>query len=188
MSFLGLCIPHETARLLSGIEVPGKREAVSSLHVTMFYFGEHLSIDRITEIIQATFGVVQDTEPFTVRTSLVSSFPKGDDGAPIICRVESDSLHSLRARIQAAYEDAGVDYANNYPEYTPHVTLSYAEEDGFEDKQIPVVEWGAHELVLWGGDSGDDVLVVTFPLALDDLGKTAKREASRVVRRYMEGF
>lgn len=179
MSFLGLKVPHETARLLGGVEVPGKREAVSSLHVTMFYFGDKLNVERLTEIIRVTFGAVADTKPFTVRTSQLTSFPAGPDGTPIICRIESDALHDLRDKIKTAYETEGVEYSNNHPDYKPHVTLAYSEEEGFEEKRIPTVEWGAHELVLWGGDSGDDVLVVHFPFVLGDLEKLAARVARR---------
>lgn len=179
MSFLGLRVPHETARLLGGLEVPGTREAVSSLHVTMFYFGKDLDIERLTDIVRVTFQTMAGTKPFTARTSQLTSFPKGDDGAPIICRVESDALHDLRDKIKAAYEAEGVEFANNHPDYKPHVTLAYYDGDDFEERRITTVEWGAHELVLWGGDSGDDKLVVHFPFASGDLEKLAVKVAQR---------
>lgn len=179
MAFIGLKVPHETARLLGGLEVPGRREAVSSLHVTMFYFGDNLSIDRMTEIIRVTFEVARDTKPFTVRTSQLTSFPAGDEGAPIICRVESDALHDLRDQIKAAYKREGIEFSDRHPDYKPHVTLAYSDEGEFEEKRIPTVEWGAHELVLWGGDSGDDVLVVHFPLSLEMAKKARFRAAVR---------
>jgi 2'-5' RNA ligase len=183
MSFLGLRVPHETARLLGGLEVPGKREAVSSFHVTMFFFGDNLDIDRLVEIVRVTFGVVAGTKPFTARTSQLTSFPAPEDApTPIICRVESDALHDLRDRVKEAYDAAGIEYSNKHPEYKPHVTLAYADGGGVEEKRIPTVEWGAHELVLWGGDSGDDTLIVTFPFALGDLDTLA----SKVARRYRE--
>lgn len=179
MSFLGLKVPHETARLLSGLDVPGTHEATSSFHVTMFYFGKDPDIDQLVRVIKTTFKTIEGTKPFTVRTSQLTSFPKGDDGTPIICRVESDALHDLRDKIKAAYLAEGVEFANNFPDYKPHVTLAYSDEDSFEEKRIPTVEWGAHELVLWGGNSGDDVLVVHFPFALGDLEKLAVKVAHR---------
>ena len=184
MSFLGLKVPHETARLLSGLEVPGKREAVSSFHVTMFYFGDELDIDRLADIIKVTFEAITGTKPFTVRTSQLTSFPAAKDTpTPIICRVESDALHDLRDKIKQAYEAAGVEFANNHPEYKPHVTLSYSDEGGVEEQRIPTVEWGAHELVLWGGDDGDDTLVAHFPFALGDL-EVAAKVTHRYLRRH----
>jgi len=184
MAFIGIKVPHETARLLGGLEVPGKREAVSSFHVTLFFFGDGLGIDRLTEIVKATFEVVSKTKPFTVRTSQISSFP-AEEGAPtpVICRIESDALHDLRDEIKVAYDAAGVEYSNKYPDYKPHLTLSYSEEGAFEEKRIPTVEGAAHELVLWGGDNGDDVLIVTFPFALGNLEDLA----AKVARRYLKG-
>lgn len=184
MAFVGLRVPHETARLLGGLEVPGKKEPVSSFHVTMFYFGDEVDIDTLAEIIRVTYGVTSETKPFTVRTSQVTSFPKGDDGTPIICRIESDALHDLRDKIREAYEASEVTFNNKFPDYRPHVTLAYDPEAGdFEEQRIPTVEWGAHELVLWGGDEGDDKLVVNFPFALGDLDKSA---ATRIAQRYLE--
>lgn len=168
MSFLGIRVPHETARLLAGLDVPGNREPVSSFHVTMFFFGDDVPIDALAEIIKVTYGVTSETKPMTVRTSQVTSFPAGDDGQPIICRVESDALHDLRDKIKGAFDGANIEYSNKFPEFRPHVTLAYdpEPEGDFKEERIPTVEWGAHELVLWGGDSGDDRLIVTFPIAL----------------------
>ena len=103
MAFVGLRVPHETARLLGGLEVPGKKEPTSSFHVTMFHLGDEVPIEALVKVIQVTFGITTETKPFTVRTSQLTSFPKGDDGTPIICRIESDSLHDLRDKLKEAY-------------------------------------------------------------------------------------
>ena len=184
MSFVGLRVPHETARLLGGLEVPGKKEPTSSFHITMFYLGDEVPIQALIKAIEVTFEITTETKPFTVRTSQVTSFPPGDDGRPIICRVESDALHDLRDKIREAYEAAKVEFSNTYPEYKPHVTLAYDTkgEEEFAEQRIPTVEWGAHELVLWGGDEGDDKLVVSFPFVLGDLDKAAARIAHRYMR------
>jgi 2'-5' RNA ligase len=181
MAFCGLKVPHETARLLAGLEVPGKKEPTSHFHVTLFFFGDEVDIDKLAEITKVTYGVTSETKPLTVRTSQLTSFPAGDDGRPIICRVESDALHDLRDKIKEAYEAAGVEFSNKHPDYKPHVTLAYDPEptEDFEEQRIPTVEWGAHELVLWGGDSGDDKLIVTFPFALGAPDKAAARVAQR---------
>lgn len=183
MAFLGIKVPHETARLLGGLEVPGKRESNSSLHITMFFFGDEVPIETLAKIMTATFGVTSQTKPFTVRTTQLTSFPKGDDGTPIICRIESDALHDLREQIRVVFEEQGIEFSKRFPGYKPHVTLAYDDGDEpFEEKRIPTVEWGAHEIVLWGGDDGDDKLVVTFPFALGDLDRLA---AARVALRYL---
>jgi len=180
MAFIGLVVPHEAARLLNGLDVPGKRESTDKFHVTMFYFGEGLDITTLTKIIEVTYGVTSEAKPFTVRTNRIGAFPKSDDGVPIICPVESDALHDLRDKIKTVYEVAGVEFSNKFPEFRPHVTLSYAEE-GIGEQRIPTVEWGVHELVLWGGDDGDTILITHFPFALGDL----ERAAARVARRFL---
>lgn len=181
MSFCGLKVPHETARLLAGLEVPGKKEPTSNFHVTLFFFGDEVPIDKLAKITEITYGVTSGTKPFTVRTSQLTSFPAGDDGRPIICRIESDALHDLRDKIRGALDQAGVEFSEKFPVWRPHVTLAYdTEPEGdFEEQRIPTIEWGAHELVLWGGDSGDDKLIVTFPLSLGAPGKAAARVAQR---------
>lgn len=181
MAFCGLKIPHETARLLAGLDVPGKKEPSNHFHVTCFFFGDDVPIDTLAKITEVTYGVTSETKPFTVRTSQLTSFPAGDDGRPIICRIESDALHDLRDKIKAAYDAAGIEYSNKFPDWKPHVTLAYnTEPEGdFDEQRIPTVEWGAHELVLWGGDSGDDRLIVTFPFALGAPDKAATRVAQR---------
>ena len=174
MALIGLRVPPETSRLLGGIEVPGQREAEASFHITMFYLGEGLPIEDIAEVLKVTFRVVQDQGPFTVRTSLLTCFPEGEDGVPVICQIESEALHALRSRLRDGLKAEGLFFSDKHPTYRPHVTLAYAEAP-VADQRLPTVEWGVHELVLWGGDRGDRRLTVTFPFSLDLTQKVAKR-------------
>ena len=183
MAFLGLKVPPETARLLSEIEVPGKKESRDRYHITVLYLGEDIDIKVLAQAMEVTLEVTSETKPFTVQCSRVSSFPGGDDGTPIICPVNSDPLHDFQAKIRAAYDAAGIDYSKKHPEYKPHVTLAYSPDD-IEEKRITTVEWGAHELVLWGGDQGDGRLVITFPFSLES-PDPLQRSASRVARRWL---
>jgi len=82
MSFLGLRLPHETARLLSEIEVPGKREDLGSYHITLLFLGDDVSIPVLSKALEATYAVSGRQKPFTVRTSTVTCFPGGADGCP----------------------------------------------------------------------------------------------------------
>lgn len=179
MAFMGLKVPHETGRILDGIDVPGKREAPSSMHITMFYLGKQQPIENIAKVMSSAHRVLSATSPFTVSTSRVGSFPTNpDDGVPVICRVDSDPLHELHARLSRAFDEDGIEYSKKYPEYKPHVTLAYHDED-VPERRIPKVEWGAHEVVIWGGDEGDRGVAVTFPLLL------SSKIASRVMQRFL---
>lgn len=188
MSFLGLRVPHETARLLSELEIPGQKDPVGHFHITILFLGDNVPIETIGKALVATYGVASQTQPFTVSTSRISCFPPKksatsprDGKAPIICRIDSDALHSMRGKLCKSFDDASVPYDKKFPEYKPHVTLGWSEEV-MDDKRIPTVEWGAHELVLWGGDEGDRRVTLTFPLSL----KLAS--SRRVVARYMGKF
>lgn len=183
MAFLGLRLPNETARLLSEIEVPGKKESRDRYHITLLYLGEDVDIKVLAQALEVTHAVTTTTRPFTLQVNRVAAFPSGDDGFPIICPVNSDPLHDLRKRLADDYDAAGIEYSKRFPEYRPHVTLSYSEED-IEERRIPTVEWGAHELVLWGGDQGDGRLVITFPFVLEPSDPLAK-SAGRVARRWL---
>jgi 2'-5' RNA ligase len=151
--------------------------------VTLVYIGDNVPIDVLAEVIKATYSVTSQTRPFTVRTTRVGSFPvnKDDqDAHPVIAHIESDDLHELHENLGNALDDAGVDFSKKFPVYRPHVTLAYA-EDAVEELRIPTIEWGAHEIIMWGGDEGDRKLTVTFPLALTpfDVTAMAQRVASR---------
>lgn len=164
MAFLGITTPYETARLLAGIDVPGVPVPAHESHITMAYLGKDVPLLTIQKAIAALSGVMATARPFTVRTSLVTTFPRGEDGVPVICKIESPELLELRARVVAAFDAMGVEYSKRFA-YNPHVTLAYSETE-FADVRIPTVEWGVTEIVLWGGDQGDDKLTVNFPMKL----------------------
>ena len=138
----------------------------------MLYLGDQVPIEQLAKCVMATYEVTSQTAPFTVQTSQVTTFaPNPDDGVPIIARIVSPPLHALQAALKASFLRHGVTFNNQYPEYRPHTTLGYAQDplvhaDGLAEQAIPLIEWGVGEMVLWGGDSGDDRLVVTFPFAL----------------------
>lgn len=93
MAFLGLKVPHETVRLLGQIKVEGEKVDLSEMHITLMYLGKGLPIEAITAATEVAFAVTSKTRPFTVRTELVTSFPRNPDaGIPIIARIESDAL------------------------------------------------------------------------------------------------
>lgn len=181
MAFLGLAVPHETARLLSKIDAPGKREPVDAYHITLLYLGKDVPMSEITKAIAAAYEVAATTRPFTVRTNLRTTFPGNEDGVPVICRVQSDDLMVFRARLAAAFDQEGVSYSKRF-EYNPHMTLSYADAP-VPDQEFPLVEWGAHEMVLWAGDQSDDKMTVTFPFTLETPRKDITAQV--VVQRFI---
>lgn len=65
--------------------------------------------------------------PIPVRLIGVSLFPPGDDGAVLKVDVESPELHSLNAAVSA-----GFDCVDKFPDYRPHITLSYIDPEAAE--------------------------------------------------------
>jgi 2'-5' RNA ligase len=173
MAFLGLAVPAPTARILSEVDFGkfGDREPPGQFHITMCYLGKEVPIEKVAQMIAPILGVVAETKPFTVSTSRVTTFPANpEDGTPIIALIDSNELHAFRAKVCEALKGAGVSFSEKYA-YTPHVTLGYSQDplvdaDKAIDFTIPTVEWGAHEIVLWGGDTGDNRLIVTFPFSV----------------------
>jgi 2'-5' RNA ligase len=168
MSFIGIAVPHEISRLLASVDVPGDPKPSSSYHVTLFYLGENVPVERLSGVLPHVYGVTSTTPPFTVETSEVTSFPpKATGEVPIVARIVSSDLLRLRQALKEAFDEAGIEYSKTYPDYRPHVTLAML-EGGQRPADIPLrkVEWGVGEIVLWGGDYEDDKLIVTFPLVL----------------------
>lgn len=173
MAFLGIRIPHETGRLLNQIDVPGEKISTSEMHITLLHFQKEWPISELMKSIEATYDVVSKFHPFLVSINKVTSFSKNPEGkVPIIGRVESDELMKFREKLADSFDDDEIEFSKNFKDFKPHVTLSYAEEKP-DDEKIHPVEFVVSEIVLWGGDHGDDRIFVTFPLAGPALDKNA---------------
>lgn len=172
MAFIGIRVPHETARLLGQVEIPGEKVASDEMHVTMVYLGKDVPIEVLARAMTVTFSVVNGRSPFAVQTHRVTTFPPNPvDGVPIIAPIESPDLHAFRRTLVQAFQAEGVPFNNKYPDYHPHVTLGYTKDETVHaehtaDKALPVVQWGVGEVVMWGGDSGDGKVTVTVPFVL----------------------
>lgn len=165
MAALMIAVPEETSRILGEIPVEGKREPHS--HITMIHIGKDIPIKVIAGMLPVLYEVTSKTPPFSVSTKKVTNFPAGDDGVPVICRVESPELHKFRAELKVALDEADISYSNNFPEFKPHVTLAYdPDPDASYDMSISEISWGVSELVLWGSNRGIGRLVIKFPLSL----------------------
>jgi 2'-5' RNA ligase len=181
MAFLGLKVPPEIGKLFEQFTVPGNREQRDRYHITVLYLGSEVSIDGIAKATEAAYGVASRARPFQVSSRLVTSFPAGDDGVPIIAKIESPELMMFQAALKVAFKSSGVSFNDKYPEYKPHVTLAYSDAGtDMPDQPIPPISWTVSELVLWGGDEGERRIVVQFPLEFDVAA--ALRVASRFQR------
>lgn len=173
MAALMFVVPDETARILKELDVPeGTPEHHS--HITVVYLGDDVPIETIANVVPILYEVTFQTLPFSVSTGHVTTFPVGKDGVPVIARVDSPALHEFRAEICRALDAAGQSYSKKFPDYKPHVTLTYAKDpDTKFELSFPKLSWGCHELLLWGANRGTGRLVINFPLSLPS-GRVAK--------------
>lgn len=163
MAFIGIKIPHEVGRLLKKIDVDGKKVPDSEYHITIAMFSEDWPVSEAAKTLETTFDVLKKFKPFKIKTKKVSCFPGGDNGIPILAKVESEDLHKLNDKLKEAYDKDGIEFSKIHKEFKPHITLSYSDKK-IDEEEIDEIEFVVHEIVLWCGDNGDDRLFVTFPL------------------------
>lgn len=186
MALVGISIPSEMARVLGEINVPGRREPRDHLHITLMVF-EDSPIDVMADAMVVVHQVAATTRPFTASTSLVTTFPRGDDGVPVIAKVDSPGLMSLRDRLAKALDAEGIEFSKRFPVYKPHVTLAYSQDD-MVDQPIPLVEWNINEIVLWTGEYGAPGTTVVFPLSLNAVPPLEEKVASRFLGSQFEAY
>lgn len=163
MALVGIKIPKEICAELSKLKVPGKKEDTNELHITLFYFSGVLKLDTLIDVIESIVDCTKDQKDFKLKCSKITSFPKGPDGVPIICPVKSDTLIDLRAQIAKKLDKNKLEYSKRFPDYKPHLTLSYAAEE-MEDKKIEPIEWKVNEICIWTGEEYKEGMKLSIPL------------------------
>jgi len=166
MSFLGISLPADVCRLFRDINCPGNKVDMGTYHITMLYIGDKTPISVVTKAIEVAAPVMQQTRPFDLQVRKIGHFPENPDdrpGHPIIARVDSPMLHELRGELAQAFDDREVPYSKKFPDFNPHVTLSYSPEP-FETELEEPIKWTCSETVLWAGDDYGDRFIVTFQL------------------------
>lgn len=165
MAFLGIRITPEIGRLIKKLEVPGNPETPSEYHITLLCFEDHWPIKEVAKALEATYDIVAKFEPFMVKSNEVAHFPRyQDQPIAIIAPLISDELHDLREKLAKEFDKNKIDFKKTFKTYKPHITLAYS-DDKYDDYEIdPPIEFVVNEVVLWGGDTGDDRVFITFPL------------------------
>jgi 2'-5' RNA ligase len=163
MAFIGIQIDPENSKELAKIKVPGKKEDPRGFHVTMFYLGKKKTVKEVMDATLVMAGVLKSAEPFKIKTKEVTCFPEGPDGVPVICKVESEDLIKLREKIKKAFIKSKIDFSNNYPDYKPHITLSYHTKE-IDDFDIKPITCKVNEITVWAGDQDFEGVRVEVPV------------------------
>lgn len=179
MALLGIEVPVDICQHLQKVKVPGSRDL--SDHLTMFYFEDKLSPKRIAKICEVLSDTIKDTKPFNCTIKQISSFPAGKDGVPIKGDVTSKKLVFLREEIAKALDKNKISFSKKFPDFNPHVTLSY-HSGNFDKIKINPITWTVTNLVIWGGSSEERGIDVKIPLGQ----KTASSPLKLVAGHYLK--
>lgn len=170
MAMIAVPISRDIARLFTQIDVPGEREP--SDHITLSYLGDKLQTSTITKLMPLILEITSKTSPFLVTCKRITTFPKGDKGYPIIAQLQSEPLNNLREKIIRVMDRQGIEYSKKYPEFKPHVTLSFSKKK-IKNIRFNKIQWLINSVSLYGGDETDEKIYCQFPFSLDIVSKKA---------------
>lgn len=148
MAMIGIQAPEEICSKLTKIKVPGKKLDCDEYHITLFYIEDGIKFPDLIEYLEVLLPLVSEKKPFQVKLDEVNNFPKGVDGVPLICPVKSPALKKLRGNLAEALDKKKLKYSKRFPEYKPHLTLAYNEEE-IEMKEFSPIEWEVKEITFY---------------------------------------
>lgn len=161
MSILCLTVPLKVAEVLFGLPVPGKKTHPESYHVTLSYLPK-LPIGEVARLMEVTAAYLEKQRPFDTIMDEVGTFPKdsaipqeiaGEKGIPIIVKFQTPYLISFQNGLEKALLEAGFEFSKDYPEFIPHLTLSYSssQKDRNFSLNFPPVSAEHTQVSFWGG-------------------------------------
>lgn len=170
MAMIAIKVPEEVGAYLHTIGVPGKKVEKGSYHITIKYVHDP-SDTTIINMYKACRDAAREYQGFELSMRKIRSFDfNPDDGFPIVLRTFSKELKTLEQFLSATLDERGVDYSRKYPEYKPHVTLSYSSQAVIE-REIPTVMFPVKSFCLYVGETRDIQTITNFPLGLPPIGK-----------------
>lgn len=126
MAILCLTVDNkDICKKLNEIAVPGQKLDINKYHTTLFYMPQ-LKIEQVSQLLELTFNFLKDEHAFNADHREVTTFKTNKDGIPIIIPVISEYLHDWRTRLGQALDAAEISYDKKFPQFNPHVTLSYS--------------------------------------------------------------
>jgi 2'-5' RNA ligase len=153
MAMIAIPVPAEVSSLLKSMKIPGSRDA--SDHITLFYLGDNIDIKTINKCLKACLKITEKTKPFLVNIEKCTNFPEGKHGFPIICPVENKEIFKLHEKLTKVLDRNKVEYSKKFPEFKPHLTLSYHNEE-LPEQNFSRICWQVRSISIYGGDSGKE--------------------------------
>jgi len=114
----------------ASLAVPGG-EPADELHVTLVFFEQKASArndwGKLTQVLRDLAG---QQPPVHMKATELGSFPSPDNGGVVWAAPEFDQdVAGFRERVVQAVEAAGFPTDKRFPDWKPHITLTYGTED-----------------------------------------------------------
>jgi 2'-5' RNA ligase len=168
MAMIGIRVPEEAAEKLAGVPVPeGKRITKEEMHVTMVYLGSQVPVIASLGAAIGVHTVARKWKPFKVHAAILTSFQgsEEDGSTPIIVRIVSEELMRFREEVRKSMDKMSIPYSNKWPDYKPHVTLTYTKEKVNQPRRIDAISWDVKEIVVWAGEEMNELMYTSVCLS-----------------------
>ncbi|MFG2683154.1 phage portal protein [Streptomyces sp. NPDC048392] len=120
------------------------------LHATLAYLGKDLTKDQRAAVATVVAGLAAQHQELVGTVGGLGHFPAGEDGVPYFATVDVPGLAELRHRLVEALTAAGIPAGSEHG-FTPHMTLTYAEDGEEPPAPVEPVSLGFTELTLATG-------------------------------------
>jgi len=127
-------------------------DAAEPKHATVLWLGKpEENPDLDMDVVQDAVRGVAESSSGPVTSQVDSQGPLGDEDAQVV-HLAGDELPALRENLLAAPElREGIGAVQQFPEFTPHVTLGYGLDEQVPDDDLPE-EVIFDRLAVWDGD------------------------------------
>ena len=146
-----ILIPSDLAKQFPSL---GKFDS-SDTHITALYIGKDVPKSKEAELVEVIKDVLAEQEPFEVTfDDHVTYFQptKHSEGCKVAkMGVKSKGLHTLHTKLKDAVKEAGIPLDDHFPDYKPHVTLSYMKPPKDKwDGDVPAGSFTVDGAEIWG--------------------------------------
>lgn len=132
-------------------QFPNKDEDSSPPHITVCYIGD-IPLQFENKVEEVTKKVAAMFRPFKVKLGPPKEFINHKNQTIIHSPVKSKKLKELNRALRLFFLQSLIPVDNKHPEYKPHVTIEYVNEDSEPIYDVvPQGEWIIDHLWVWGG-------------------------------------
>ena len=166
-SIISLQVPMVVSEELAKLSKKLKnQESIENYHITVIYLGKCADLkNKRDDIIDCLRDYASKTNPIIGKISGLGMFPaseSSDNKIPLYAGYDGEGLIELRNNLLKKLEKIGVKNASSFDTYTPHITLSYLNNEKEAGKvKVPIIDCNFYKLsLLFGNETHDFVFKV----------------------------